>query len=47
MSAKSHPGDGSHGRGVKGGGGLVGEGSRGPLGFVTDLVRGLWNLRHR
>jgi hypothetical protein len=47
MSTKSHPGDGTHGRGTKGGGGLMGEVSHGPLGFVTDLVRGLWSLRRR
>lgn len=51
MSTKSHPGDGTHGHGTKGGGGAgggrLGASTRGPLGFVTDLVRGLRSLGHR
>lgn len=45
MSAKSNPGDGSHGRGVKGG--RVDGEARGAFGFVLDLVRGLARLRRR
>ncbi|SCL26962.1 hypothetical protein [Micromonospora inyonensis] len=44
MSAKSNPGDGTHGKGTKGSKALAGEGSRGPLGFVVDLARGLRDL---
>lgn len=43
MSAKSHPGDGTHGKGVKGG--KTDGGATGPLGFLRDLVRGLSRLR--
>jgi hypothetical protein len=45
MSAKSSPGDGSHGRGVKGGR-TDGVGT-GPLSFLAGLWRGLNRLRHR
>lgn len=44
MSAKSNPGDGTHGRGTKGSRALADEGARAPLGFVVDLVRGLRDL---
>jgi hypothetical protein len=44
MSAKSTPGDGQHGRGVKGQ--LTADG-RGPVAFLADLVRGLRSLAGR
>jgi hypothetical protein len=43
MSTKSTPGDGTHGRGVKGG--KTDGGAAGPLTFLRDLVRGLSKLR--
>jgi hypothetical protein len=43
MSAKSNPGDGTHGKGVKGG--RTDGGAAGPLAFFTDLLRGLVRLR--
>ncbi len=45
MSTKSTPGDGQHGRGVKGG--LTDADHRGPVAFIRDLVRGLLALRRR
>jgi hypothetical protein len=45
MSAKSSPGDGSHGRGVKGG--WTDGAAVGPLSFLAGLWRGLAQLRHR
>jgi hypothetical protein len=46
MAAKSSPGDGTHGHGVKGGrSGSVGM-RVGPIQFLRELVRGLWSL-HR
>ncbi|WP_018255972.1 lariocidin/triculamin family lasso peptide core domain [Salinispora mooreana] len=44
MSAKSNPGDGTHGRGIKGSKALAGETARGPVGFLADLARGLRGL---
>lgn len=45
MSAKSSPGDGSHGRGLKGGrSGTAGRRSS-PAQFLRDVVRALWGLR--
>ncbi|MGH3716535.1 MAG: lariocidin/triculamin family lasso peptide core domain [Micromonosporaceae bacterium] len=43
LSTKSTPGDGQHGRGVKGG--LSDADHRGPIVFLRDLVRGLLQLR--
>ncbi len=45
VSAKSTPGDGSHGRGVKGQ--LAEVDRRGPIAFLRDMTRGLWRLRRR
>lgn len=45
MSAKSHPGDGSHGRGVKGR--LAESDHHRPWDFLRSVVRGLRALRHR
>lgn len=45
MSAKSNPGDGSHGKGTKGGG--FWEPSQGPVAFMRGLARGLKQLRRR
>lgn len=46
MSAKSSPGDGLHGRGVKGGR-IDDDNLPRPLAFVAGLVRGLIGLRRR
>jgi hypothetical protein len=43
MSTKSNPGDGTHGKGVKGG--KTDGGASGPLTFLRDLWRGLAGLR--
>lgn len=45
MSAKSKPGDGSHGRGTKGG--ATGADQGGPLAFLRMFGRGLRRLRSR
>jgi hypothetical protein len=45
VSAKSNPGDGSHGRGVKGG--KTDGPAAGPLSFLLGLWRGLTGLRNR
>jgi hypothetical protein len=45
MSAKSNPGDGTHGRGVKGG--RVDGEVQGAFSFVVGFVRGLIGLRRR
>jgi hypothetical protein len=45
MSAKSNPGDGQHGKGVKGNGGNADY--RRPLKVLSDLVKGLLDLRRR
>jgi hypothetical protein len=41
MSAKSNPGDGVHGKGVKGGRSGTPSSPIGPFQFLRDLVRGL------
>lgn len=45
MSAKSTPGDGSFGKGTKGGG--FWEPPQGAVAFMRDLARGLKHLRRR
>ncbi len=44
MSAKSNPGDGSHGRGTKGSKALSEGQTRDSWGFLADMVRGLRGL---
>jgi hypothetical protein len=41
VSAKSNPGDGNHGRGVKGGRSGSDGPRTGPLQFLRDMLRGL------
>lgn len=45
MSAKSKPGDGTHGKGAKGGRAGADDTPVSPFQFLKDLVRGLWGLR--
>ncbi|MFE6461490.1 MULTISPECIES: hypothetical protein [Streptomyces] len=45
MSKKSTPGDGTHGKGSKGG--FAGDAARGALRVAGDAVRGLMALRQR